>query len=200
MLRLRLFSKVQKKLIDVPGHELFFAQPSMDHFEAWLEVRTHSQQFLQPWEPSWPDDDLSLIGYRRRLRAYERHRQSGWGRTFFLFDGNNRELLGGVSLTRISYGMSMSTTLGYWMGERHANQGIMKKSVPAILSFAFDDLGLKRVEAACLPENQRSRHLLRKCGFRQEGYAKEYLEINGKREDHVLFGILASDFRRHRVR
>ena len=78
------------------------------------------------------------------------------------------------------------------MGVHFAGRGHMSKAVPAILSHAFADLKLNRVEAASLPTNSRSMHLLEKCGFQREGYAREYLEINGKREDHVLFACLAN--------
>ena len=69
-------------------------------------------------------------------------------------------------------------------------RAIWARRFPTILSFAFDDLKLRRVEAAALPGNARSIHLLEKCGFKREGYAREYLEINGVREDHILFGCL----------
>ena len=96
---------------------------------------------------------------------------------------------------RITHGITRSSVLGFWMGEPHANKGYMQKVVPTVLDFAFDDLKLRRVEAACLPRNERSKHLLQKCGFQKEGYAKAYLEINGVAEDHVLFAIVKDDYR-----
>lgn len=189
----KLISRIRKQLIEVDDKGLFLIKPSIAHYEKWLAARSQSAAFLKPWEPQWPDDDLSPLGFRRRLKAYERHRQSGWGRTFFLFDENTDDLMGGVSLTRISQGANKSATLGYWMSVHHAGKGVMQKTVPAVLDFAFSSLGLKRVEAACLPSNAASMRVLEKTGFRREGFAKEYLEINGKREDHVLFAALASD-------
>ena len=162
--------------------------------ERWLAVREESRDFLKPWEPAWPDDDLTAIGFRRRLNAYNRHRFTGWGRTFFLINQENGALMGGISLTKISHGISGSATLGYWIGIQHANSGYMQMVVPATLDYAFCDLRLERVEAACLPKNGRSIHVLEKCGFRREGYARKFLEINGQREDHVLFAILKNDF------
>jgi ribosomal-protein-alanine N-acetyltransferase len=80
------------------------------------------------------------------------------------------------------------------MGVNHANCGTMQRAVPALLAFGFNDLKLHRIEAASLPRNERSIHLLEKCGFQREGYAREFMEINGTREDHVLYGILKQDF------
>ena len=190
----KLISKIRKQLIEIPQHGLYLARPNQSHFEQWLSVRAESADFLRPWEPEWPADDLTRLGYKRRLAAYERHRQSGWGKTFFLFSETTDALLGGVSLTRITYGDQQSATLGYWMSKHYAGQGVMKKTVPAVLGFAFKTLGLQRVEAACLPTNLASMKVLESSGFHREGFAREYLEINGKREDHILFAILAASF------
>jgi RimJ/RimL family protein N-acetyltransferase len=81
------------------------------------------------------------------------------------------------------------------IGAPYARQGIMTLAVELVLRFAFNELGLHRVEAACLPSNTPSRKLLTKCGFRQEGYAPQYLKINGAWEDHVLFALLSSEVR-----
>ena len=62
-----------------------------------------------------------------------------------------------------------------------------------LTDFAFGDLGLHRLEAACLPENHASQRVLEKCGFQKEGYARSYLKINGRWADHVLFGLVDSD-------
>ena len=80
------------------------------------------------------------------------------------------------------------------MGEPYAGQGIMKKAVLAIQEHAFRDLRINRLEAAALPRNDISLNLLKSCGFQREGYAREYLEINGKLEDHILFALLRSDY------
>ena len=81
-------------------------------------------------------------------------------------------------------------TLGYWIGSTHCNQGYMTDSLAATLEVAFSRIGLHRVEAACLPANEASRRLLLRAGFREEGYAREYLRISGRWQDHQLFAIL----------
>lgn len=194
---MRLLSRFSKRPFEIPGTSLVLEKPGQQHMEKWIEVRRESYDFLRPWEPTWPKDDLTSIGFRRRLNAYNRHRLTGWGQTFFLIDQESGKLIGGISLTKISHGISGSATLGYWMGVHHADKGTMQLVVPAILRYAFTDLRLNRVEAACLPKNARSIHLLEKCGFSREGYARKFLEINGQREDHVLFAVLKSDVINH---
>ena len=193
-MQLRLLSRFFNQEIDVADKSLYLRAPTTADFEQWIKIRTESKPFLKPWEPLWPEDDLSILGFRRRLKSYTQQRQNGVARTYFLFTRTDNQLIGGISLTRITYGVTRSAMLRYWMGVNHAGKGHMRKAVPAILEFAFNELRLKRVEAACIPKNITSINLLKKCGFCEEGYAREYLEINGKREDHVLFAVLGSEF------
>ncbi len=193
-MQLRLLSRFFNQEIDIATGELYLRAPASSDFEQWIKLRSESKDFLKPWEPLWPDDDLTRIGFRRRLKSYNLQRQNGSARTYFLYKRENDQLIGGISLTRISYGITRSAMLGYWMGAPYAGQGYMRKTVPALLNFAFKELKLNRIEAACIPRNTTSINLLRNCGFVEEGYAREYLEINDKREDHILFAILASEF------
>jgi ribosomal-protein-alanine N-acetyltransferase len=96
-------------------------------------------------------------------------------------------------LSNLRRGVSETASLGYWVGEAFARQRYMTAALPLVLDFAFDRLGLHRVEAACLPTNIPSRALLARAGFHQEGYARGYLCIEGKWQDHLLFAILRSD-------
>ena len=80
-------------------------------------------------------------------------------------------------------------------GERFARQGYMYDAVKALVPFIFSTLGLHRIEAACLPSNDPSKNLLTKVGFRQEGLALRYLQINGEWRDHLLFALLADEVR-----
>lgn len=193
-MHLRLLSNLRRKNIPAPGG-LYLCYPGIEHFDQWSDLRSRSRNFLEPWEPKWPQDDTSLVGYQRRLNSYQKQRTSGWGRTYFIIQETTDQLLGGLSLTRITHGISKSATLGYWMGVDHAGKGHMQNAVAAIVEFSFSDLGLRRLEAACLPTNHRSIHLLSKSGFKREGYAREYLEINGKREDHILFARLKAEIK-----
>ena len=92
-------------------------------------------------------------------------------------------------------GVAESGALGYWIGQPHARRGYTLAGVKAVCRFAFQQLGLHRVEAACLPQNAPSAALLLKAGFEEEGYAKAYLKIDGDWRDHRLFGLLAPALR-----
>ena len=115
------------------------------------------------------------------------------GDQLFVLRAADNQLLGGLSLLNVRRGVAQTASLGYWIGRPHAHQGYMTEAISAALDFAFARLGLHRVEAACLPHNGPSRGLLAKSGFREEGFARDYLKINGRWQDHVLFSILRDD-------
>lgn len=164
--------------------------PRQKDYEDWAVLRRRSRDFLQPWEPAWPADDLSRAAYRRRLTAYGREMDLGAAYPFFVFRTDDDALVGGVTLSNIRRGVAQMCTLGYWVGEPFARKGYTLAGVRAAARFAFDTLALHRIEAACVPENDRSRLLLLKSGFEAEGRARAYLKINGEWRDHLLFGMV----------
>jgi ribosomal-protein-alanine N-acetyltransferase len=87
--------------------------------------------------------------------------------------------------------------VGYWIGEPFAGNGYATAALEAVLSFAFDRLGLHRVEAACVPENMASQSVLMKQNFELEGRARSYLRINGVWRDHLLFARVSPDSESH---
>jgi len=173
------------------GDKVFLRLPRLSDYKAWSTLRTQSAPFLRPWEPTWPDDDLTRPAFRARLGAYARELEAGEAFPFFLFRRQDEALIGGVRLFHIRRGVAQSAVLGYWIGEPHARQGHMRDGVKATIGFAFGQLGLHRLEAACMPENAPSAALLLKSGFLEEGYAPAYLKINGEWRDHRLFGMVA---------
>ncbi|MFO1034440.1 MAG: GNAT family protein [Hyphomicrobiales bacterium] len=174
------------------GQGLMLRFPAMEDYAQWLHLRSISRDFLVPWEPSWPSDDLTLPAWRYRIRRYREMTTLDQTYPYFIFN-SERRLLGGITLSNVRRGVAQTATLGYWIGEPFARQGHMARALAALLPHAFAELHLHRVEAACLPRNEASIRLLRKSGFSEEGYARAYLQINGRWEDHLLFARLAQD-------
>ncbi len=170
--------------------------PASGDYAEWAALRGASRAFLAPWEPTWPPDDLTRGAFRRRLRRYVREIRDDVSRPFFVFRGEDGALLGSCILSNIRRGVAQTGTLGYWIGRQFAGKGYMSEAVKGLVAYSFDELGLHRVEAACLPANEPSRRLLARVGFAEEGYARAYLKINGHWEDHVLFGLVSPDWRR----
>lgn len=174
----------------VKGEAVTLRIPSPVDHAAWAALREQSRDYLQPWEPLWPEDDLSRAAFRRRLTIYEREMDAGNAWPFFIHRNSDDALTGAVTLSNIRRGVAETGTLGYWIGQPFAGAGLATDAVRAICGFAFDTLKLHRVEAACVPSNTASRRVLEKAGFEHEGQARAYLKINGAWADHVLFGLV----------
>lgn len=170
----------------------------MDDFIAWASLRRESAAFLKPWEPAWARDHLSQRAFRERVYWAARAISDERAFPLFLIRESDGALLGAVTLDNIRRGPSLSASVGYWVGERHARRGYMGEALAETRAYVFGDLGLSRVEAACLPDNLPSRALLERCGFKYEGVAQSYLQIAGRWRTHVLYAALRED-RRGRV-
>jgi [ribosomal protein S5]-alanine N-acetyltransferase len=194
ILRLPRFLAGSPPALRLLGDAVMLRPPERTDYETWAELRAESKRFLTPWEPSWSGDALSRAAFRRRLARYATDWRSDQGYSLFIFRREDGKLMGGIGLTNLRRGVSETASLGYWMGERYAGRGFMKDALRQTLSFAFERLHLHRIEAACLPHNAASRHLLLRCGFREEGFARKYLCIDGKWQDHVLFGLLREEW------
>jgi [ribosomal protein S5]-alanine N-acetyltransferase len=163
-----------------------------DHAE-WAALREASRVFLTPWEPTWPADDLSRGSYRRRLKRYADDQRSDLAYAFLIFRNDDNAMVGGLTLANIRRGVAQAGSIGYWIGAPFARQGYMTAAVRALIPFCFRTLRLHRLEAACIPGNAASISLLEKTGFTREGYARDYLCINGVWQDHILYARLDSD-------
>jgi ribosomal-protein-alanine N-acetyltransferase len=175
------------------GEGVTLRLPQMHDFEDWAELRAASRDFLVPWEPTWPADDLTRGAFRRRLKRYAEDWRADQSYAFFVFRRQDNVLVGGLTLASIRRGVAQAGSVGYWMGGHYVRCGHMTAAVRAVLPFAFGTLRLHRVEAACIPTNVPSIRLLERCGFAREGYAREYLCINGIWQDHLLFARLKGD-------
>lgn len=165
--------------------------PRPEDYQSWVALRRASRAFLEPWEPLWNEDDFTPAAFRRRVRRCRALALADEAWRYLIIRRSDDALLGGLSLSNIRRGDADTASLGYWIGEPFARHGYMSEAVNAALAHAFGSLGLHRIEAACLPENEASIRLLARCGFDREGYARAYLKIAGRWRDHLLFARLS---------
>ncbi len=187
----RLYPSIHAPTL-VRGEGIYLRPADMSDFETWAELRAQSRAFLTPWEPTWPSDDLTRGAFRRRVRRNQLEINNDEAYPFLLFRDDD-VLAGGLTLGQVKRGVVQAATLGYWIGEPHARQGLMSAAVRAVTGYAFATLRLHRIEASCLPHNEASTKLLERAGFTREGYARAYLRIDGLWQDHLLYGLLETD-------
>ncbi|MFK7875734.1 MAG: GNAT family N-acetyltransferase [Paracoccaceae bacterium] len=184
-----------RRKVRLETERLSLRPPIHSDFREWVALRLASESHLVPWEPRWSDDHLSRKAFTNRVYWAQRSINSGSAVPLFLVRRSDDALMGAITLDNIRRGPAQSATLGYWTGADFARQGYMREAVHAMVHNAFTRLDLSRVEAACLPENAPSRGLLEKCGFKYEGVAQSYLQIDGRWRSHVLYASLRSDRR-----
>jgi ribosomal-protein-alanine N-acetyltransferase len=187
------FPSLRRELPALRGERIHLRMPVVNDFREWAALRHESRRFLEPWEPRWTLDELERSAWRQRLRRYRDDYVSGTAVPFFIFASEPERLVGGITIGNIRQGVSQSGQIGYWVGERHAGQGYMLEAIRLVTAYAFQTLRLHRIEAACIPDNQRSMRVLEKAGFQREGLLRSYLRINGAWKDHLLYALIADD-------
>jgi ribosomal-protein-alanine N-acetyltransferase len=141
----------------------------------------------EPWV-SPCRDQASFLGYlahcdgERALGFIARERESG-------------RIVGVVNLSEIVRGVFQSAYMGYYSVAGMNGRGLMSEAVSLVVTRAFEELGLHRLEANIQPNNEPSRALVKRLGFRQEGYSPRYLRIDGEWRDHERWAILMEDWR-----
>jgi [ribosomal protein S5]-alanine N-acetyltransferase len=184
-----------KRRVRVETERMTLRLPEHGDWRQWSEVREASADFLIRWEPVWSNDHLTRRAFTNRVYWAQRSEAQGTALPMLLIRREDQQLLGALTLDNIRRGPSQTGTFGYWIGEPFARQGYMREALLALTHHAFTRMDLSRLEAACLPENAASRGVLEKCGFKYEGVAQSYLQINGRWRNHVLYANLRGDRR-----
>jgi len=184
-----------RRKVRIEAPRMTLRPPQHSDFRQWAGLRRASVEFLTPWEPTWSADHLTRKAFTNRVYWAQRSVTSGSAVPLFLIRRSDEALLGAITMDNIRRGPAQAATLGYWIGAPFAREGYMKEAIEALVHYGFTQMDLSRIEAACLPENTASRGVLEKSGFKYEGVAQSYLQINGRWRNHVLFANLRGDRR-----
>lgn len=134
----------------------------------------------------------------KNRRAYDAwlarlRRPSHEGHFLVLCEG--AALVGVINVNEIVRGAFQSGYLGYYAFEPHAGRGLMEAGLRLVISHAFRDLGLHRLEANIQPENAASIALIQRLGFVREGFSPGYLKIGDRWRDHERWALLRERWR-----
>jgi len=179
------------------GRRVLLRPLTRQDFAAWQQVRRRNRERLRRWEPQpiagRPDIGEDQRAFAERCNARRRERQHGTGYGFGVFI--NKRFHGEMNLSSIQRGPFQSCYVGYWIDEAVAGNGYTPEALVVATRFAFEDLGLHRLQVAIVPRNTASLRVVEKLGLRYEGLAKRYVEINGVWEDHYRFAITEEEWR-----
>lgn len=171
------------------GRRVYLRHPTRGDRRDWIDLRLRSRAFLERWDPRPPPgltiDDI----FDRILASADKDEQQ----RHLVIRRRDEAIVGMVNLNQIFRGPFCNAVLGYWIGEPYARQGYATEGVRLCLRRAFGPLGLHRVEANVMPSNEPSLALVRRLGFREEGYSPRYLQIAGCWADHTRWALTAED-------
>ena len=176
----------------VANERVFLRRPMDADQRELLRLRRSSWDFLAPWEPA-PPKGRSPYG-PRWFADYLASCEHDDIERFLLCLRTDGRLLGAINLSGIIRGAFHSAYIGYWIGQAHANQGLMGAGLELLVRHAFRTLRLHRLEANIRPENEPSIRLVRRLGFRLEGYSPRYLRIAGSWRDHERWAITREEW------
>ena len=175
------------------GDRIILRPPEYGDWKQWSDQRKKDMAYLKPWEPSWSPNDLERSSFLRRVRAFEKLMINDEAYPFLIFEKNKEKLIGELNINNIQRGVLQSCSVGYWIAQNKMGLGFMTESITLIKEFIFNELGLHRIEAACLESNDPSLNVLKKNGFILEGKARKLIKINGKWQDHLVLSCLEND-------
>ncbi|MBU2710099.1 ribosomal protein S5-alanine N-acetyltransferase [Zooshikella harenae] len=141
---------------------------------------------LVQWEPIRESRYHTLQAWKKRLQLFLALYQADRGVYWSVFDGERKRILAVCNYSNIVRGAFQACHLGYSVDYRYQGQGLMFKVLSNTIEYMFKEHKLHRIMANYIPENERSGQLLARLGFEKEGYAKAYLNINGRWRDHIL--------------
>ena len=176
------------------GKEIYLRLVEVADAAEMLDYYRRNREFLAPWEPKWPEDFYTLEGQRERLESAVSAWENDQGYPFGIYLKATNQLIGRVNLSAVLRSVFQGANLGYSMDAAFNGRGYMTEAVKLALRFAFEDLGLHRIQAGTLTHNYGSMRVLEKAGFRHEGTALRYLKINEQWQDHHIFAITAEEF------
>ncbi|MGL4728205.1 MAG: GNAT family N-acetyltransferase [Bosea sp. (in: a-proteobacteria)] len=172
---------------------LILRPPRRADFHAWATLRHANRAFLSEYEILWKEEELNRYNFQLRLRHIREQMTRGDGYSFLVLRREDARLMGGIVLYNIRRGELETCTAGAWMGRQYAMSGHMKEAMRALVPYAFNTLGLSRMEADSQAGNERAIRVLEAVGFQREGIARRQRWQNGEWRDHVLLARLSPE-------
>lgn len=150
---------------------------------------TLNRDFLAPWEPLRDDDFFTEDRQRVMIQDALREHQEGRNLPLVIVDGTGG-VVGRITLNNIVRGAFQSCSVGYWVSEAAGGRGVATAALKQVISVAFGELGLHRLQAETLLHNVASQTVLERNGFVRIGMAPTYLKIAGRWQDFILYQLI----------
>ncbi len=162
-----------------------------EHAEAVFAVVDRNREYQREWLP-WVDSTVSVEDMREFIRRglVQQANNDGFQAGIW-YQGR---FAGGIGFHYIDR-LDRKTEIGYWLDASLQGKGLMTRACKVMISYAFHEYGLNRVEIHCASGNARSRAIPERLGFIQEGVLREASWLYDRFVDHVVYGMLAREWR-----
>lgn len=190
-----------KELPFITTERLLLRLASQEDIPVILNYYTENKIYLTPFYPAWADNFFTYEYWQKQVE------KNIYGfiedislKLFVISKINQSKIIGSINFSNFVRGTAQYCNLGYSIAETEQGKGYMSEGIEAAIKYVFQELNMHRIMANYMPHNQRSGNLLKKLGFVVEGYARDYLLINGKWEDHILTSLNNDNYELKSVR
>lgn len=154
-----------------------------------------NREYLEPWEPKREPVFFERNGWAQRLIKLNELHKMGLGYYCLLIHAETNEMLGTLSFSNLSRFPFHACNVGYSLAEKHQGHGYMRRGLAMARDYMFETQNMHRLMASYMPRNEKSAAVLASLNFEREGFAKSYLQINGRWEDHILTALVNPNWR-----
>ncbi|MHC5613597.1 MAG: ribosomal protein S5-alanine N-acetyltransferase [Nostoc sp.] len=156
-----------------------------------LKYFTDNKTYLTPFYPVWADGFFTEEYWQYQIENSFLEFLNGQSLKLFIFAKKNPTvIIGTANYSNFVRGAAHFCYLGYSLAEKKQGKGYMTEGLKAANKYLFEELNFHRVMANYMPHNRRSGNVLKRLGFVIEGYARDYLLINGQWEDHIMTSLI----------
>ena len=187
---------IKSSNINIRGNDVLIKNLTPSNWKDVLDYYIRNKEHLEPYEPT-RDNEFFTEKIQKKL-LIENYKQFINGTVINLGIFKKNELIGKIKISNIVYGLIKSGFLGYSIDKDYCGKGYMKESLNLVLKYIFEECDIHRIEASALVINEKSRNVLRRCGFNLLGINERYMFINGEWKDYATYYILKENFYRNR--
>jgi ribosomal-protein-alanine N-acetyltransferase len=180
---------------DIRTERLRIEALEMRHAQAMLEYYERNREHLKRWEPARNEEFYTIAFQQSIVERAREEEEKGLGARFVAFEDGSDEIVAAVNLSNVRRGVIHAAVIGYSVDEQWQGRGYATEAAGAVIRYAFETLNLHRVETSYQPENTASGRVLRRLGFAVQGYARDYLLINGEWRDGILVELVNANWR-----
>lgn len=177
----------------IPGQRLIIRMANNQDVTRIIRYFSQNKDYLTPYYPTWTDNFFSQEYWQLQIDTNLHEFVNDHSLRLFIFAKDNLdEIIGTINFNNFVRGSAQYCTVGYSLAQAWQGRGYMHEALSNAIDYMFGTLNMHRIMACYMPHNRRSGNLLKKLGFVVEGYARDYLIINGKWEDHILTSLVNS--------